>query len=163
MLINSPVSGGSIDGSSPDGTHGEIADYVTIAKAAIDRGFKVTPVHPLEKRGVLHNWNKNPTTLSEVLQHGKDFPYHNVGIVGRRGIDNHCFLDIDAEGVTKRIEEETRQKMPLTYAVCSRPQSASWKRHFYFKQTNYSVSRLKKEANRKDTLVESGFAEFILH
>jgi hypothetical protein len=136
----------------PDGNRSGLANYVTIATAAIDRGFKVTPVHPLEKRGILYNWNRHPTaTLSEVLQHAKDFPYHNVGIVGRRGIGNHCFLDIDANGVIDRIEQETGQKMPLTYTVCSRPQTAPWKKHFYFRQTAYSISRLRKEANRKDT------------
>jgi hypothetical protein len=129
-----------------------MADYVTIATAALNRGFRVTPVHPLEKRGILYNWNRHPTTtLSEVLQHAKDFPNHNVGIVGRRGIGNHCFLDIDAEGVIERIEQETGQKMPVTYTVCSRPQTAPWKKHFYFQQTAYSVSKLRKEANRKDT------------
>ena len=136
----------------PNGMHSGLADYAALATAAIERGFKVTPVHPLEKRGVLYNWNRNPTTtLSEVLQHAKDFPNHNVGIVGRRGVGNHCFLDIDASGVTDRIEHESGQQMPPTYTVCSRPQSAPWKRHFYFKQTTYSVARLKKEANRKDT------------
>jgi hypothetical protein len=136
----------------PDGNRSRPADYVTIATGALNREFRITPVHPLEKRGILYNWNRNPTTtLSEVLQQAKDFPYHNVGIVGRRGIGNHCFLDIDANGVVERIEQETGQKIPLTYTVCSRPQSAPWKRHFYFTQTSYSVSRLKKEANRKDT------------
>jgi Bifunctional DNA primase/polymerase, N-terminal len=135
----------------PDSMHNNRADYVAIATAALNRGFRITPVHPLEKRGVLYNWNRQPTTtLSEVLQHAKDFPNHNVGIVGRRGIGNHCFLDIDADGVVERIEQETGQKMPLTYIVSSRPESAPWKRHFYFKQTSYSISRLRKEANRKD-------------
>ena len=93
-----------------------LADYVAIATEAINRGFKVTPVHPLEKRAVLHNWNRNPTTtLSEVLQHAKDFPTHNVGIVGRRGIGNDCFLDVDTDGVVERIESETGQTIPLTY------------------------------------------------
>lgn len=136
----------------PDDVHSGLADYVSIATAALNRGFRITPVHPLEKRGVLHNWNRNPTTtLSEVLQHAKDFPNYNVGVVGRRGVGNHCFLDIDADGVLERIEQETCQKMPLTYSVCSRPQSAPWKKHFYFKQTSSSVARLRKEANRKDT------------
>ena len=146
----SPVLPGGV--AYPDSMHNGRADYVAIATEALNRGFRVTPVHPLEKRGVLYNWNKNPTTtVSEVLQHAKDFPNHNVGIVGRRGVGNHCFLDIDAEGVTGRIESETGQQMPVTYTVCSRPQTAPWKRHFYFKQTSYSVSRLKIEANRKDT------------
>jgi hypothetical protein len=136
----------------PDDVPGGTADYVAIATTALKRGFRITPVHPLEKRGVLYNWNKNPTTTrSEVLQHAKDFPNYNVGVVGRRGVGNHCFLDIDADGVAERIEQETGQRMPQTYTVCSRPQSAPYKRHFYFKQTSYSVSRLRKEANRKDT------------
>src|ERR1035437_3851310 len=135
----------------PD-AHSGLANYVAIATAALNRGFKITPVHPWEKRAVLHNWNRNPTTtLSEVLQHAKDFPTHNVGIVGRRGVGNDCFLDVDADGVVGRIESETGRKMPLTYTVCSRPQTAPWKRHYYFKQTSYSVTRLRKEANRKDT------------
>jgi hypothetical protein len=136
----------------PDDVHGGIADYVDIARAALNRGFRITPVHPLEKRGVLPLWNRHPTTiLSEVLQHAKDFADYNVGVVGRRGVGNHCFLDIDADGVTERIESETGRQMPLTYTVCSRPQSAPWKRHYYFLQTSYSVSRVRKEANRKDT------------
>jgi len=143
-----PIPNGAV---YPD-AHSGLANYVAIATAALNRGFKVTPVHPLEKRAVLHNWNRNPTTtLSEVLQHAKDFPTHNVGIVSRRGIGNHCFLDIDADGVTEQIECQTGNKMPLTYTVCSRPHTARWKRHYYFKQTRYSVARLRKEANRKDT------------
>jgi hypothetical protein len=130
----------------------DFADYLAIATAAINRGFKVTPVHPLEKRGILYNWNRNPaTTLSEIIQHAKDFPIHNVGIVGRWGIGNHCFLDIDAGGVIEQIERDSGQTMPPTYTVCSSPQKKPWKRHLYFHQTAYSVSRLRKEANRKDT------------
>jgi Bifunctional DNA primase/polymerase, N-terminal len=127
------------------------SDYVAIATEALNRGFKITPVHPFEKRGVLYNWNRNPTTnLSEVLQQAKDFPNYNVGIVGRRGVGNHCFLDIDASGVVEQIEGATGRQM-LTYTVCSRPQTAPWKRHYYFKQTEYSFRKLRKEANRKDT------------
>ena len=142
----------SVNTYGVDGIHSRLADYVAIATAALNRGFRITPVHPLEKRGVLPLWNRYPTaTLSEVLQHAKDYPNHNVGIVGRRGVGNHCFLDIDADGVTDRIESETGRQMPLTYTVCSRPQSAPRKKHFYFRQTAYSTSRLRKEANRKDT------------
>jgi hypothetical protein len=127
-------------------------NYLQVATAQLERGFKVVPVHPLEKRGVLWNQYRNPaTTLSEVIQHAKDFPAHNVGVVGMHGVGNHCFLDIDADGVVERIETESGHKMPLTYTVGSRPQSAPWKRHFYFRQTAYSTSRLRKQANRKDT------------
>jgi hypothetical protein len=144
----SPVPDGVVH---PDDKQRGLADYVAIATAAIDRGFKVTPVHPLEKRAVLPLWNRHPTTtLSEVLQHAKDFPNYNVGVVGRRGVGNHCFLDIDAEGVLEQIEGATGHQIS-TYTVCSSPNNQPWKRHFYFRQTAYSTLRLRKEANRKDT------------
>ena len=141
------------DGATcPNDNCSRVADYIAIATEALSRGFKITPVHPLEKRGVLYNWNKRPTTtLSEVYQHAKDFPFHNVGVVGRRGVGNHCFVDIDAGGITERIESETGRQMPVTYTVCSSPIKKPWKKHYYFKQTAYSVSRLSKESNRKDT------------
>jgi hypothetical protein len=127
-------------------------NYLQVATKQLERGFKVCPVHPLQKRGVLWNQYRQPaTTISEVMQHAKDFSDYNVGVVGVRGIGNLCFLDIDADGVTERIQQETSQQMPMTYTVSSRPQSAPWKRHFYFRQTAYSVSRLRREANRKDT------------
>jgi len=143
-----------------------LADYLAIATAALNRGFKVTPIHPLEKRGVLYNWNRNPTTtLSEVIQQAKEFPNYNVGVVGRRGVGNHCFLDIDADGVVDQIERETGRRMPVTYTVCSRPETARWKKHYYFKQTEFSVSRLRKEANRKDTTkwVTSDNTSLLMH
>jgi hypothetical protein len=127
-------------------------DYLTVATAQLNRGFKVVPVHPLTKCGVLWNQYRQPaTTLSEVQQHAKDFPTHNVGIVGVRGIGNHCFLDIDADGVIERIETESRHKMPVTYTVSSSPAHKPWKRHFYFLQTEHSVSTFKRQFNRRDT------------
>ncbi len=134
------------------------ADYLSIATAAIERGFKVTPVSPAEKRGVLPRWNRHPSTnLSEIMQHAKDYPTHNVGVVGRRGIGNEMFLDVDAEGVLEQIEREAGHRMPSTYTVASRPQSAPWKRHYYFKQTAYSVQAFCTETNVKDlTLLKDG-------
>ncbi len=127
------------------------ADYLSIATAALDRGFKVTPVSPAEKRAVLPRWNQHPSTnRSEVMQHSKDYPTHNVGVVGRRGIGNDMFLDIDAEGVLEQIERESGREMPSTFTVASRPQSAPWKRHYYFKQTAYSVNTFRTETNVKD-------------
>jgi hypothetical protein len=111
-------------------------------------------VSPAEKRGVLPQWNRHPSTkLSEIIQYAKDYPDYNVGVVGRRGIGNDMFLDIDAEGVLEQIERETGQKMPPTFTVASRPQSAPWKRHYYFKQTAYSVKTFRTETNVKDLSV----------
>jgi hypothetical protein len=127
------------------------ADYESIATAALERGFKVTPVSPAEKRGVLLRWNRHPSTnRSEIMQHAKDYPTHNVGIVGRRGIGNEMFLDIDADGVLEQIERESGREMPPTFTVASRPQSAPWKRHYYFKQTAYSFNTFRTETNVKD-------------
>jgi hypothetical protein len=87
----------------------------------------------------MRNWqNHQATTPEEVLTHAKYYPHHNVGVVGKRGVGRHMFLDIDAEGVVGRIEEETGKKIPTTYTVCSRPESAPHKRHYYFSQTAYS-------------------------
>jgi len=117
-------------------------DYVQIATPLVQRGFRVTPVHPETKSGVMRNWqNHQATTPDEVLQHAKYYPHHSVGVVGKRGVGRHMFLDIDAEGVLERIEQETGHKMPKTYTVCSRPQSARYKRHFYFMQTEYSFKK----------------------
>ena len=114
----------------------------------------MTPVSPAEKRGALPRWNRHPSTkLSEIIQHAIDYPTHNVGVVGRRGIGNDMFLDIDAEGVLEQIERETGRGMPPTFTVASRPQSAPWKRHYYFKQTAYSFNTFRTETNVKDLTV----------
>ena len=117
-------------------------DYVAIATPLVARGFRVTPVHPETKSGVMKNWqNHQATTPAEVLKHAKYYPNHNVGVVGKRGVGRHMFLDIDADGVLERIETETGYKMPQTYTVWSRPESAPYKSHFYFTQTEYSFKR----------------------
>lgn len=77
----------------------------------------------------------------EVVKHAKYYPHHNVGVVGKRGIGRHCFLDIDSEGIIERIEKESGHKMPKTYTVCSRPDSLPYKKHFYFVQTEYSFKQ----------------------
>jgi bifunctional DNA primase/polymerase-like protein len=139
-------------GQRQDDSNGNKSNYLTVATEQLRRGFKVTPVHPLEKRGVLHNQFKRPaTTLSEVMQHAKDFADHNVGVVGVRGVGNHCFLDIDAEGVVELIEHGAGRQMPVTYAVQSSPVRKPWKRHYYFFQTEHSVATFKKQFNRRDT------------
>jgi hypothetical protein len=114
-------------------------DYVQIATPLVLRGFRVTPVHPETKSGVMRNWQHHQaTTPEEVLRQAKYYPHHNVGVVGKRGIGRHMFLDIDANGVLERIEQETGKQIPTTYTVCSRPQSAPYKRHYYFIQTAHS-------------------------
>jgi Bifunctional DNA primase/polymerase, N-terminal len=115
-------------------------DFVTIATPLVERGFRVTPVSPETKMGVMKNWtNWQITTPDEVVKYstGK-YAHHNVGVVGKRGVGRDMFLDIDADGVVERIEAESKHKMPTTYTVASRPGSVPFKLHFYFKQTMYS-------------------------
>jgi hypothetical protein len=144
-------------------------DFVVIATPLVERGFRVTPVHPETKSGVMRNWqNHQATTPDEVLRHAKYYPHHNVGVVGKRGIGRHMFLDIDAEGVVERIEAETGRKMPQTYTVCSRPESASYKRHFYFTQTPCSFKRFgswnAKNINVRDlTRLERSRSGMLMH
>jgi len=90
----------------------------------------------------MRNWqNFQLTTSEDIEKFAKYFPNHNVGVVGKRGVGRHCFLDIDADGVLSRIESETGQTMPSTYTVCSRPITKPFKRHYYFTQTEYSFRR----------------------
>ena len=82
-------------------------DFVAIATPLVERGFRVTPVHPETKMGVMKNFqNFQLTTIEDVRKYAKYFPHHNAGVVGKRGVGRHMFLDIDAEGVVERIEAE---------------------------------------------------------
>ena len=129
-------------------------DFVAIATPLIRAGRRITPVHPMTKLGAMKHWNKHQmTSLIELKKLAKYFSHYNVGCVGISGyrtdntgedVGNDCFLDIDAEGELERIERETGQTMPKTYTVCSRPDSARYKRHFYFRQTPYSIRRFGK-------------------
>ena len=118
-------------------------DFVAIATPLVERGFRVTPVHPETKMGVMKNWqNWQITTPAEVLKYSKGkYAKHNVGVVGKRGVGRHCFLDVDAPGVVERIENETKHEMPKGYRVKSSPTSKPYKTHFYFTQTPYSFER----------------------
>ena len=109
-------------------------DFVAIATPLVERGFRVTPVHPETKMGCMRNWQKAQATTPEMVQKfAKYYPHHNVGVVGKRGVGRHCFLDVDAPGVVERIESETKHEMPKGYRVKSSPTSKPYKTHFYFK------------------------------
>lgn len=127
------------------------ADFISVAAEVLERGFPITVILPDEKRPLFKKWNDHPTTsLSFARQWALEFPSHHVGVVGTKGIDKLMFLDIDADGVEERIARETGYDMPLTYTVQSRPHSAPFKKHFYFRQTAYSVLKIKSGHNVKD-------------
>src|SRR5205814_9594940 len=117
-------------------------DSVAIAPPLVERAFRVTPVHPETKMGVMKNWQKFQLTTPEMVQqYAKYFPNHNVGIVGKGGVGRHCFLDVEAPGAVERIENETCRTMPKGYRVKISPSSKRYKTHFYFTQTPYSFER----------------------
>jgi len=61
----------------------EKVDFVAIATPLVERGFRVTPVHPDTKMGVMKNWQKfQLTTIDDIRKHAEYFPHHNVGVVG---------------------------------------------------------------------------------
>jgi hypothetical protein len=123
-------------------------DFYAVAKAAKERGFSwITPVK--DKKGRLRYWNKyNPAkTSTELRMLAQEFQGNDVGIVSKRGVGNIFIVDIDKEGVIERLEAETGRKLPDTYQTRTRPETAPWKRHVYFFQTPYSVSRFTKEMN----------------
>ena len=84
--------------------------------------------------GAMKNWQHwQITTPAQVLKYstGK-YANHNVGVVGKRGVGRHCFLDVDATGVVERIENETEHTIPKGYRVKSSPMSKPYKTHFLF-------------------------------
>jgi Bifunctional DNA primase/polymerase, N-terminal len=123
--------------------------FLSIIDPLRARGLKTfTPVTPDGKCGAQKNWPNFQLVSNELANAyagpGKRFEHFNAGIVGKEGINNLCFFDIDAAGVTERIESETGKKLPAGYTVCTRPDSAPHKRHFYYRQTPYSVQTFRK-------------------
>jgi hypothetical protein len=130
----------------------EESRYYSIAMPMLRKGFTVWPVKPEPEKTGEYGWNTQAYYADEIVHRclARKFPNHNAAVISKRGVRNLMFLDIDSAGVLERIEEETGQKISgITYSVCSRPQSAPYKRHFYFRQTDYSA-KWKTENNVRD-------------
>lgn len=137
------------------GLHGTAEDtrYYKIATPMLEKGFTVWPVKPEPEKAGEFGWNNQSYYADEPTHRclALKFPDHNAAVVSRRGIGNLMFLDIDADGVLEKVEEETGQQISgITFSVCSRPQSATYKRHLYFRQTRYSINKWKRENNVRD-------------
>jgi hypothetical protein len=131
----------------------EDSRYYKIAMPMLEKGFTVWPVKPEPEKTGEYGWNTLAYFGDEVVHRclAKKFPNHNAAVISKRGVGNLMFLDIDSAGVLERIENETGQNLSgTTYSVCSRPQSAPYKRHFYFRQTARSVRAWRMEANVRD-------------
>jgi len=126
-------------------------DFLAVALAARDRGFTwIVPVD--DKAPLRRSWLKyNVTrTLTELNVMAAEFPHRDVGIVLKGHAGTIFVWDIDKDGVTKRMEQETGQRLPQTYVVQSRPETAPHKRHVYFRQTEYFASIFQKQVYAGD-------------
>lgn len=120
--------------------------FLRVAMAARARGFAVTPLR--DKRPFLPAWNKHPlTTETELWTAAKEYPTCDVGIVLKRKVGEPFAIDIDSPGVIERMQQETGNTLPETYTVLSRPETAPYKRHIFFRHTKYSDSVFKKNVN----------------
>lgn len=115
-------------------------DFLKIALLLARRGFRVTLIHPETKAGIFRNLHAT-TSPAKIQKWAERYPSHCVGVASQRGIGNLCFLDIDAEGLLERLEQESGHLIPETYTVLTRPESKPWKRHYYFRQTEYSFAK----------------------
>ena len=126
-------------------------DFLAVALAARDRGF--TWIVPVDNKAPLRrSWLKyNVTrTLTELNLMAEEFPHRDVGIVLKGHAGSIFVWDIDKEGVTERVELETGKSLPETYVVQSRPDTAPYKRHVYFTQSEYFASQFQKQVNAGD-------------
>ena len=120
--------------------------FFTVAMAARNRGFAVTPLR--DKRPFLPAWNKHPlVTETEIRTAAKEYPTCDVGLVLKRRVEEPFAIDIDSAGVIERMERETQMTLPETYTVLSRPATAPHKRHIFFRHTAYSDRVFTKNVN----------------
>src|ERR1700690_159151 len=106
----------------------EKPDFLAVALAARERGFSwIVPVD--DKAPLRRSWLKyNVTrTLTELNLMAEEFPHREVGIVLKGHAGSIFVWDIDKEGVTDRMKQETGHRLPQTYVVQSRPETAPHK------------------------------------
>jgi hypothetical protein len=126
-------------------------NFLTVALAARGRGFTwIVPVD--DKAPLRRSWLKfNVTmTVTELNLMAAEFVHRDVGIVLKGHAGSIFVWDIDKDGVTDRMERETGRCLPETYVVQSRPETAPYKRHVYFRQTEYFASKFQKQVNAGD-------------
>jgi hypothetical protein len=108
--------------------------FKDIALPLIERGIRVIPVQPGEKRCLLPFWPDRATmNPDQVNVWDLENPHYNVGAVGTP--DTIVILDCDVVGLREKIEKETGHKVPRTYVVRSAGKGAE---HLYFRQTDRS-------------------------
>jgi hypothetical protein len=118
-----------------------------IAMPLVARRIPVVPLRPKTKTAFMQDWEKLATTdPAKVEEWDATDPDANAGCVAYAQPDGVWFLEIDRNGYSKQIENETGQKIPDTFAVRSSPGRG----HFYFRQTPASISMGNTQAGDKD-------------
>jgi AAA domain/Bifunctional DNA primase/polymerase, N-terminal len=108
--------------------------FKDIALPLIERGIKVIPVQPGEKRCLLPSWPQMATTDTvRVEAWDLENPHYNVGAVGTP--DTIVILDCDVVGLREKIEKETGRRFSRTLVVRSAGKGAE---HIYLRQTDRS-------------------------
>ncbi len=125
--------------------------FKQIAVPMIHRNVPVIPLRPKSKEAFLANWTELAST-NPIQIDSWDQQYHdsNGACVAYAKPDGTWFFEVDDPSTIKRIENETGQRIPETFQVCS----SGEKRHFYFKQTDASTTmknRNGKDAEGKET------------
>jgi hypothetical protein len=126
-------------------------------------GFALSAKPPLAKMTDVRGWNsynmltrtKGAHSPEEFICKNPQYANYEVVVVGTLGmhrvgyeedgtdvyVGNICIFDIDAQGVLEQIEAKIGP-LPYGYTVYSRPQTAPWKQHRYFRHTAYSIEAL---------------------
>lgn len=97
------------------------------------RGIPVIPVQPLAKETYLSGGPERGTVDPQKIAFwNAECPDYNVGSLGT--LDGVTIFDCDEPGLIERIQKETGQKFPRTFAV----KALNGGGHLYFKQTDAS-------------------------
>jgi hypothetical protein len=122
--------------------------FLELATPMAERSVPTIRLRPRTKIAMDSDWPALATTDVAVLeQWNAKTPDANCGAVAQARIGGVWFLEQDTpppgvKSVTERIEEETGQKIPLTFRVRSRKgeNGAAGRGHYYWKQTAESIA-----------------------
>jgi hypothetical protein len=143
--VMAAMNQGSVPESNPATVMPPLSLFKQIAVPMIGRNVPVIPLHPRTKVAFKTNWTELASTDPVWIDMwDMENPDYNGACVAYARPDGTWFFEVDDPSIVKRIENETGQKIPVTFTVCS----SGEKRHFYLKQTDASIAM--KNRNGKD-------------
>ena len=135
-----------------------MSTFLDIARPLAERGFRVFPLIPKQKRPVKMSWgdhfDASTTDLAALEQWDKEVPNANVGISPD---ENFCFVETDDEGSFKEACKDLPPEIWDTTRVSARENRC----YFIFRQTmrtrktgNMTKTRKDENGKRLDNLFE---------